>query len=36
MSKTKYELLEEMMNEGVKFTQDVWSTVSDAGTSNDA
>ncbi|XP_075878088.1 serine/threonine-protein kinase 33 isoform X2 [Nelusetta ayraudi] len=30
VSKTKYELLEEIMNEGVKFTQDVWSTVSDA------
>lgn len=35
VSKTKYELLEEIMNEGVKFTQDIWSTVSDAGTLND-
>lgn len=34
MSKTKYELLEEIMNEGVKFTQTIWTTVSDAGTSN--
>lgn len=34
MSKTKFELLEEIMNEGVKFTQTIWTTVSDAGTSN--
>lgn len=34
VSKTKYELLDEIMNEGVKFTQDIWSTVSDAGASN--
>lgn len=32
VSKTKYELLEEIMNEGVKFNQEIWSTVSDEGT----
>ena len=31
MSKTKENLLEEIMNKEVKFTQSIWATISDAG-----